>query len=92
MVQILYEIWIVSVHLGCPDTLEQLEIYEHTKMQRNNILSEQTQFKSCILFEHITQHSQWSFEWWCHHQKLTVLLAACYDEACNEWKLVQAVR
>ena len=36
------------------DTLKQLEIYKHTKTHRNNILNEQTQFKSHILFEHIT--------------------------------------
>ena len=35
------------------DTLEQLEIYKH----KNNNLHEQTQFKSHILFEHITPHT-----------------------------------
>ena len=28
------------------DTLEQLEIYKHTKTNKNDILNEQTQFKS----------------------------------------------
>ena len=36
------------------DTLEQLEIYKHTITHNNNILNEQTQYKSNILFEHIT--------------------------------------
>ena len=39
------------------DTLEQLEIYKHTKTNKNDILNEQTQFKSHALFEHITPHT-----------------------------------
>ena len=39
------------------DTLEQLEIYKHTKTHKNDILNKQTQFKSHILFEHITLHT-----------------------------------
>ena len=39
------------------DTLEQLEIYKHTKTHKNDILNEQTQFKSHALFEHITPHT-----------------------------------
>ena len=41
------------------DTLEQLEIqvYKHTKANKNDILNEQTQFKSHALFEHITPHT-----------------------------------
>ena len=38
------------------DTLEQLEIYKHTKTNKNDILNEQTQFKSHALFEPITPH------------------------------------
>ena len=40
------------------DTLEQLEVYKHTKMYRNNILNEQIQFKSHILLECIKQHTR----------------------------------
>ena len=36
------------------DTLEQLEIYKHTKTNKNDILNEQTQFKPHALFEHIS--------------------------------------
>ena len=32
------------------DTLEQLEIYKHSKTHKNDMLKEQTQFKSHILF------------------------------------------
>ena len=39
------------------DTLEQLEIYKHMKTNKNNILNEQTQFKSHALFEHISPHT-----------------------------------
>ena len=39
------------------DTLEQLEIYKHTKTHKNDILNEQTQFKSQVLFKHITPHT-----------------------------------
>ena len=39
------------------DTLEQLEIYKHMKTNKNDILNEQTQFKSHALFEHITPHT-----------------------------------
>ena len=39
------------------DSLEQLEIYKHTKTNKNDILNEQTQFKSHALFEHITPHT-----------------------------------
>ena len=39
------------------DTLEQLEIYKHTKTNKNDILNEQTQFKSHALFEHISPHT-----------------------------------
>ena len=38
-------------------TLEQLEIYKHTKTNKNDILNEQTQFKSHALFEHISPHT-----------------------------------
>ena len=37
------------------DTLEQLEISKHMKTNKNDILNEQTQFKSDALFEHITR-------------------------------------
>ena len=40
-----------------PDTLEQLEIYKHTKTNKNDILNEQTQFKSHALFKHISPHT-----------------------------------
>ena len=36
------------------DTLEQLEIYKHTKTNKNDILNEQTQFKSHALFEPVS--------------------------------------
>ena len=39
------------------DTLEQLEIYKHTKTNKNDILNEQTQLKSHALFEHISPHT-----------------------------------
>ena len=39
------------------DTLEQLEIYKHTKTNKNDILNEQTQFKLHALFEHISPHT-----------------------------------
>ena len=39
------------------DTLEQLEIYKHTKTNKNDILNEQTQFKTHALFEHISPHT-----------------------------------
>ena len=39
------------------DTLEQLEIYKHTKTNKNDILNEQTQFKSHALFDHISPHT-----------------------------------
>ena len=39
------------------DTLEQLEIYKHTKTNKNDILNEQTQFKAHALFEHISPHT-----------------------------------
>ena len=39
------------------DTLEQLEIYKHTKTNKNDILNEQTQFKLHALFEHITPYA-----------------------------------
>ena len=39
------------------DILEQLEIYKHTKTHKNDILNEQTEFKSHILFELITPHT-----------------------------------
>ena len=40
------------------DTLEQLGIYKHTKTHKDDILNEQTQFKSHhALFEHITPHT-----------------------------------
>ena len=39
------------------DTLEQLEIYKHTKTNKNDILNEQTQFKLHALFEDITPHT-----------------------------------
>ena len=39
------------------DTLEQLEIYKHTKTNNNYILNEQTQFKSHALYEHISPHT-----------------------------------
>ena len=42
------------------DTLEQLEIDKHTKTHKNDILNEQTQFKSHGLFEHITPHTHLS--------------------------------
>ena len=43
------------------DTLEQLEIYKHTKTNKNDILNEQTQFKSNALFEHITPYTPVSY-------------------------------
>ena len=36
------------------NTVEQLEIYKHTKTNKNDILNEQTQFKSHALFVHIS--------------------------------------
>ena len=39
------------------DTLEQLEIYIHTKTNKNDILNEHTQFKSLTLFEHTSPHT-----------------------------------
>ena len=56
------------------DTLEQLEIYKHTKTNKNDILNEQTQFKSHSLFEHIsyltphTQHRSFKIRF-CHPQQ-----------------------
>ena len=36
---------------------DRLEIYKHTKTNKNDILNEQTQFKSHALFEHISPPS-----------------------------------
>ena len=38
-------------------SLEQLQIYKHTKTNKNDILNEQTQFKSHVSFEHITPYA-----------------------------------
>ena len=48
-----------EVDTGCLlyTSLEQLEIYKHTKTNKNDILNEQTQFKSHALFEHISLHT-----------------------------------
>ena len=40
------------------NTLEQYEIYRHSKTQTTDILNEQTNFKSNILFEHILTNLQ----------------------------------
>ena len=39
------------------DTLEQLEMYKYIKTYGNDILNEQTWFKSHMIFEHITDHA-----------------------------------
>jgi hypothetical protein len=46
---------ILHVHKKGPklNTLEQYEIYRHTKINKTNILNEQTNFKSHTLFEYI---------------------------------------
>ena len=36
------------------DTLEQLEVYKHTKTNKNDIINEQRQSKSHALYEHIS--------------------------------------
>ena len=75
------------------DTLEQLQIYKHTKTQGNNVLNEQMQFKSHILFEntlvYITMILQTA--WPSSKSGWTVLPVAASDEAHNERKLIQAM-